>query len=72
MARYNSLEHLFRPVHGTSIVMLGIDRGVLVGADRSQGYTLSTGKALDDVSKILPIGANGLVTLGHGRIARRG
>jgi hypothetical protein len=61
---------IFRPVHGTSIAMLGIDCGVLVAAHRNQGYTLSSAKALEDVSKILPIGANGLVT-GWGMAALR-
>src|SRR5580704_13006045 len=48
-------------IHGTSIVMLGVDRGVLVGADRRSGDTQSRAVS-DDASKLLPIHPYGLVT----------
>jgi hypothetical protein len=52
---------MFTGIRGTSIAMLGIDRGVLVGADKRAGNTLSNAIS-DGTSKILPIHPAGLVT----------
>ena len=52
---------MFGGIHGTSIVMLGVDHGVLVGADKRAGDTLSSAFT-DDAPKILPIHPHGLAT----------
>ena len=52
---------MFTPVHGTAVVMLGVQGGVLVAADKRQGNTLSV-IVTDEVVKILPIHPVGLVT----------
>ena len=52
---------MFGGIHGTSIVMLGVDQGVLVGADKRAGDTLSSAFT-DDAPKILPIHPSGLAT----------
>lgn len=60
---------MFAGLHGTSIVMLGVEGGVLVGADTRAGDTLSSA-VCDDASKLLPIHPYGLVT-GWGMAALR-
>jgi len=63
-------SHLrFARLHGTSIVMLGVDRGVLIGADRRAGHTQSSATS-DDAAKVLPVHPYGLAT-GWGMAALR-
>lgn len=52
---------MFLEVHGTSIVILGIKDGVLVGADRRRCNTLST-TYTDDATKVLQIRPDALAT----------
>jgi hypothetical protein len=52
---------MFGGIHGTSIVMLGVDQGVLVGADKRAGDTVSS-VFTDDAPKILAIHPSGLAT----------
>jgi hypothetical protein len=60
---------MFAGLRGTSIAMLGVDKGVLVAADRRMGDTLSSAFS-DDATKLLPIHPYGLVT-GWGMAALR-